>query len=203
MPEVRPIVVPGESSGERVDRIVADVTGLSRSYVQKLIEAGALTQDGRPLRSNAVVSGGARLELVIPDATPLDLEPEAIPLAVVYEDDDILIVDKPAGLVVHPAPGHPGGTLVNALLARGTEYGGIAGVRRPGIVHRLDRDTSGLLMVAKHDAASTGPRRYGCAGGPVQAVLQQRKQARRALDGDLHDYRHHPKDLGADQHVGP
>ncbi len=153
MPEVRPIVVPGESSGERVDRIVADVTGLSRSYVQKLIEAGALTQDGRPLRSNAVVSGGARLELVIPDATPLDLEPEAIPLAVVYEDDDILIVDKPAGLVVHPAPGHPGGTLVNALLARGTEYGGIAGVRRPGIVHRLDRDTSGLLMVAKHDAA--------------------------------------------------
>ena len=89
----------------------------------------------------------------VPEPVPLDLEPEAIPLDVVYEDDDILIVDKPAGLVVHPSAGHEGGTLVNALLARGTRYGGIAGVQRPGIVHRLDRDTSGLLMVAKDDRA--------------------------------------------------
>jgi 23S rRNA pseudouridine1911/1915/1917 synthase len=83
----------------------------------------------------------------------MELEAEEIPISVVYEDDDLLIVDKASGLVVHPAPGHAGGTLVNALLARGTEYGGIAGVQRPGIVHRLDRDTSGLLMVAKQDKA--------------------------------------------------
>jgi 23S rRNA pseudouridine1911/1915/1917 synthase len=92
----------------------------------------------------------------VPEATPLDLIPEpGIPLQVVYEDDDLLIVDKPAGLVVHPAPGHPGGTLVNALLAHGggSGWGGIAGVQRPGIVHRLDRDTSGLLMVARRDSA--------------------------------------------------
>ena len=87
---------------------------------------------------------------------PLDLEPQAIDVPIVYEDDDLLIVDKPSGLVVHPAPGHADGTLVNALLARGINYGGIAGVQRPGIVHRLDRDTSGLLMVAKTDAAQHG-----------------------------------------------
>jgi 23S rRNA pseudouridine1911/1915/1917 synthase len=147
------IVVPPDATGHRVDRIVADVSGLSRSYVQRLISAGGLTHDGRPLRSNATVLGGERLELVVPEPEPLELAPEAIPLSVIYEDDDILIVDKPAGLVVHPAPGHASGTLVNALLGRGTAYGGIAGVQRPGIVHRLDRDTSGLIMVAKHDAA--------------------------------------------------
>jgi 23S rRNA pseudouridine1911/1915/1917 synthase len=96
---------------------------------------------------------GAILRIDVPDPAPLELEAEEIPLDVVYEDDDLLIVNKPSGLVVHPAPGHPGGTLVNALLARDTRYGGIAGVQRPGIVHRLDRDTSGLLMVAKDDRA--------------------------------------------------
>jgi len=147
------IVVPPDAAGQRVDRIVADVSGLSRSYVQRLISAGGLTHDGRSLRANATVLGGERLELVVPEPEPMELVPEAIPLTVVYEDDDILIVDKPAGLVVHPAPGHASGTLVHALLGRGTAYGGIAGVQRPGIVHRLDRDTSGLIMVAKHDAA--------------------------------------------------
>jgi 23S rRNA pseudouridine1911/1915/1917 synthase len=147
------IVVPSGAAGQRVDRITADVSGLSRSYVQRLISAGGLTHDGRALRANATVLGGERLELVVPEPEPMALAPESIPLAVVYEDDDILIVDKPAGLVVHPAPGHARGTLVHALLGRGTAYGGIAGVQRPGIVHRLDRDTSGLIMVAKHDAA--------------------------------------------------
>ena len=151
--QVRPIVVPEAAAGSRVDRIVADLTGLSRSYAQKLISAGHLTRDGRPLRASDVVAGGERLELVVPPATPLELTPETVELSVVYEDDDLLIVNKPAGLVVHPAPGHASGTLVHALLGRGTAYGGIAGVQRPGIVHRLDRDTSGLLMVAKHDAA--------------------------------------------------
>lgn len=153
---VRTVRVPDGTAG-RVDRLVADATGLSRSHVQKLISDGRLTVDGEPLRANAIVSAGTEVRLDVPEPVALDLAPAPdITLRIVYEDDDLLIVDKPAGLVVHPSPGHhDGGTLVNALLARagGAEYGGIAGVARPGIVHRLDRDTSGLLMVAKHDAA--------------------------------------------------
>jgi 23S rRNA pseudouridine1911/1915/1917 synthase len=146
------ITVSATAEG-RVDRFVADESGLSRSYVQKLITEGHVTVAGNPIKANESIVAGEVLELEIPDPRPLELAPEAIPLSVVYEDADLLIVDKAAGLVVHPAPGHPGGTLVNALLARDTEYGGIAGVLRPGIVHRLDRDTSGLLMVAKDDRA--------------------------------------------------
>jgi 23S rRNA pseudouridine1911/1915/1917 synthase len=124
--------------------------------VQRLISAGRLTAGGAALRANSIVEPGSELILDVPEVTRLDLEPAPdIPVHVVYEDDDLLIVDKPSGLVVHPSPGHASDTLVNALLARagGAEYGGIAGVGRPGIVHRLDRDTSGLIMVAKHDAA--------------------------------------------------
>jgi 23S rRNA pseudouridine1911/1915/1917 synthase len=146
------ITVPETAEG-RVDRLVADISGLSRSYVQKLISDGRVTLDGEPVKSNEHAIRGSLLEMEIPDPKPLELEAEPIPLSVVYEDEDMLIIDKAAGLVVHPAPGHAGGTLVNALLARDTEYGGIAGVARPGIVHRLDRDTSGLLMVAKNDRA--------------------------------------------------
>jgi 23S rRNA pseudouridine1911/1915/1917 synthase len=155
IPVPRVFVVPADGDARRVDRFVADVSGLSRSYVQKLISEGRLTLDGVPLKANAAVGPGARLELEVPEAVPLEVLAEAIPLTVVYEDADLLIVDKPAGLVVHPAPGHASGTLVNALLGRsgGSEYGGIAGVQRPGIVHRLDRDTSGLIMVAKNDLA--------------------------------------------------
>jgi 23S rRNA pseudouridine1911/1915/1917 synthase len=152
---VRVFVVPDDAGPRRVDRFVADLSGLSRSYVQKLISEGRLTTAGHAIKANAIVGPGERLELDVPPVVPLDVAAEEIPLSVVYEDADLLIVDKPAGLVVHPSPGHPAGTLVNALLGRagGAEYGGIAGVSRPGIVHRLDRDTSGLLMVAKHDAA--------------------------------------------------
>jgi 23S rRNA pseudouridine1911/1915/1917 synthase len=156
--DVRDLVVPEGMAPVRVDRFVTDATGLSRSHVQKLIAAGALTGDTGALRANSIVVAGARLRLVIPAAVRLELVPEpGIALDVVYEDDDLLIVDKPFGLVVHPSPGHDTGTLVHALLGRqaGAEYGGIAGVRRPGIVHRLDRDTSGLLMVAKNDAAQS------------------------------------------------
>ncbi len=155
-PGVHALTVPPTAPTQRVDRWVAEATGLSRSHVQKLISAGNLTADGVPLRSNAVVGPGTALRLVVPEPEPLDLVPAPeIPLRIVHEDDDLLIVDKPAGLVVHPSPGHAGGTLVNALLAHGgpETFGGIAGVQRPGIVHRLDRDTSGLLMVAKTDAA--------------------------------------------------
>ena len=157
--DVRELIVPDGAVPVRVDRFVTDATGLSRSHIQKLISAGNLTGAAGPLRSNALVTAGTRLRLVIPAAIALQLVPEpGIVLEVVYEDDDLLIVNKPAGLVVHPSPGHDTGTMVHALLGRqsGAEYGGIAGVRRPGIVHRLDRDTSGLLMVAKHDTAQAG-----------------------------------------------
>jgi 23S rRNA pseudouridine1911/1915/1917 synthase len=154
-PGVRVLRVP-DGPGGRVDRYVADATGLSRSYVQKLISDGRLTAAGEALKANAIVTAGTELRLDVPPPEPLDLAPAPdIPLTVVYEDADLLIVDKPAGLVVHPSPGHAADTLVNALLARdaGNAWGGIAGVQRPGIVHRLDRDTSGLLMVARNDAA--------------------------------------------------
>jgi 23S rRNA pseudouridine1911/1915/1917 synthase len=155
-PGTHDLHVPADAGTQRVDRYVADVTGLSRSHVQKLITAGNLTADGLPLKANAVIGPGAALRLVVPEPEKLDLEAEPdIPVRVVHEDGDLLIIDKPAGLVVHPSPGHRGGTLVNALLALGggEAFGGIAGVQRPGIVHRLDRDTSGLLMVARTDAA--------------------------------------------------
>ncbi len=146
--------VPESAAGGRADRFVADASGLSRSFVQRLIGEGRLTADGQPLRASSTLEAGSRLEMEIPDAVPVQDLPEDIPLHVVYEDADLLIVDKPAGLVTHPAPGHPGGTLVNALLAREAgALGSVAGQHRPGIVHRLDRDTSGLLMVARNDAS--------------------------------------------------
>jgi len=151
MTELRLVVPAGR--GGRVDRFAADLSGLSRSRVQRLISEGRVTADGQPVKANTVVPPGAILVIDVPPVEPAGIEPEAIALDVVYEDDEVLVVDKPAGLVVHPSPGHWSGTLVNALLARDTVYGGIAGVERPGIVHRLDRDTSGLLMVAKSDAA--------------------------------------------------
>lgn len=151
MTELR-LVVPAGPSG-RADRFAADLSGLSRSRVQRLITDGRVTADGQPVKANTVIPAGAVLVIDVPPVEPAGIEPEAIPLDVVYEDDDVLVVDKPTGLVVHPSPGHWSGTLVNALLARDTVYGGIAGVERPGIVHRLDRDTSGLLLVAKSDAA--------------------------------------------------
>jgi len=166
-PGPRRLAIPPGEVVRRVDRFVADRTGLSRSYVQRLITEGRLVDDeGRRLRANAEVRGGAVVLEVPPPEIPYHLEPDpTIPVDVVYEDDDLLIVNKPAGLVVHPAPGHWRGTLVNALLARGDHYGGIAGVARPGIVHRLDRDTSGLLIVARNDAAQ-------------QAVMAQLKARR-------------------------
>ena len=151
MTELR-LVVPAGGGG-RADRFAADLSGLSRSRVQRLISEGRVTADGSLVKANTIVPSGAVLVIDVPPPEPAGIEPEAIPLEVVFEDDDVLVVDKPAGLVVHPSPGHWSGTLVNALLARDTAYGGIAGVERPGIVHRLDRDTSGLLMVAKTDVA--------------------------------------------------
>lgn len=149
------VTVPASDEPRRADRVVADAVGLSRSYVQRLIGEGRLTHDGRPVRSNTVFQPGASLELDIPEREETVLLAEDVPLAVVYEDEDVLVIDKPSGLVTHPSPGHNGGTLVNALLARGgiEAYGTVAGDERPGIVHRLDRDTSGLIVVARNDRA--------------------------------------------------
>jgi len=162
------MLIPADARPARADRWATDLSGLSRSHVQRLITEGRLTAAGVPVKANTIVNPATELELRIPPPAPAvpQAEPE-LPLAIVYEDDDLLIIDKPAGQVVHPAPGHDSGTLVNALLGRGAELapGGIAGVQRPGIVHRLDRDTSGLLMVARTDAA--------------QASLQAQLKARR------------------------
>jgi 23S rRNA pseudouridine1911/1915/1917 synthase len=141
---------------DRLDRILARAwTDLSRSRLQALIREGCVTVDGKPaLDPSAKVGAGARVSVVVPSAAPAEPEGEAIALAVVYEDDDVIVIDKPPGLVVHPAAGHERGTLVNALIAHcGDSLSGIGGVRRPGIVHRLDKDTSGLLVVAKNDRA--------------------------------------------------
>jgi 23S rRNA pseudouridine1911/1915/1917 synthase len=140
-------------ASDRVDRVAAElIADLSRSQVQRLIEEGRVTLNGQPVRASQAVRTGDRLEVIIPAPEPTDLIPEEIPLDIVYEDADIVVVNKPAGLVVHPAPGHPRGTLVNALLARYPNLS-VGGRLRPGIVHRLDKDTSGLLVVARHDTA--------------------------------------------------
>ncbi|MGD8486689.1 MAG: RluA family pseudouridine synthase [Chloroflexota bacterium] len=150
------VEVPEGAAGSRADRFVADASGLSRAYVQRLISDGRLTSEGQRLRSRDPVRGGQVLLLDVPEASADELVPEDIPLDVVYRDEDVIVIDKPAGLVTHPAPGHDRGTLVNALLAMEAGNGGlatVAGVERPGIVHRLDRETSGLIVVARNDTA--------------------------------------------------
>ena len=137
---------------ERLDRFLADQLQLSRTAVARLIAEGAVRVDGTLARPSLEAEQGALVEVAFPERTVRPIPPADIPLTVVYEDDDLAVVDKPAGLVVHPAPGHWEGTLVNALVARGLRLGGGA-AGRPGIVHRLDKDTSGLLVVAKNDRA--------------------------------------------------
>ena len=147
------LYVPTQSAGERLDRFVAQtVADLSRSLVQQLIGSGHVTVDGRLARSSLILRGGEHVQVCVPPPQPTELQPEAIPLQIVFEDEDIVVVEKPAGMVVHPAPGHSGGTLANALLARYPDMQ-TGGSIRPGIVHRLDQGTSGLLVVARHDQA--------------------------------------------------
>jgi 23S rRNA pseudouridine1911/1915/1917 synthase len=144
-----------EKAHQRLDRYLSEaLPDLSRSHAQKLIEQGQVAVNGQVCTSKKLmVQAGDRLQITIPDAQPLDLQAEDIPLDILYEDDHLLIINKPVGLVVHPAPGHEGGTLVNALLAHCDNLAGIGGVQRPGIVHRLDKDTSGAIAVAKTDQA--------------------------------------------------
>ena len=149
------ITLRTDREGERSDAFLArSVPDLTRSAAQKLLEQGMVKRKGAPLKKNDRLSAGEELELTLPDPEPLDVVPQNIPLDVVYEDEDVIVVNKPVGLVVHPAPGHPDGTLVNALLYHcGNSLSGVNGVLRPGIVHRIDRDTSGLIIAAKNDRA--------------------------------------------------
>jgi len=144
-----------ETLRDRLDRYLSQhLPDLSRSRIQQLIEQGNVQVNSKVCTSKKVtVKPGDRISIEIPDAQPLDLQPENIPLDILYEDDSLLILNKPAGLVVHPAPGHPEGTLVNALLAHCPNLPGIGGVQRPGIVHRLDKDTTGAIAIAKTDQA--------------------------------------------------
>ena len=143
-----------EDAGKRLDAWLAEQTELTRSAVQKLMEEGRVTAAGKPLAKNTRLTGGETVSVELPEPEAVDIVPQNIPLDVVYEDEDVIVVNKPKGLVVHPAPGHPDGTLVNALLYHcGDSLSGINGELRPGIVHRIDRDTSGLIIAAKNDRA--------------------------------------------------
>ena len=149
------LVVPPEAAGDRLDRFLAGVLpDVSRSYAQQLIDDAHVRVDGKAVKRSAIVQAGEVVTVTVPLPSATDLVPEAIPLTIRYEDADLLVVDKPAGMVVHPAPGHASGTLVNALLHHYPDIA-IGGDLRPGIIHRIDRDTSGLLVVAKHDRAKT------------------------------------------------
>lgn len=155
-PERRSLEVPAEAAGERIDRFLASRLGdLSRSRIQALIKAGRVRNRRGTIEDPGTrVKPGDALVVELPPPAPAEPQPEDIPLHVVWEDDDLIVIDKPADLVVHPAAGHTSGTLVNALIAHcGDSLSGIGGVLRPGIVHRLDKGTSGLLVVAKNDFA--------------------------------------------------
>jgi 23S rRNA pseudouridine1911/1915/1917 synthase len=138
---------------KRLDIFLTEVqTDITRSYIKKLIETECVTVNGAPAKSHYKLKEGDRVEMEVPDPEPLEIKPGPIPLSIVYEDESLIVIDKPPGMVVHPAPGHSGGTLVNALLHHCDDLAGIGGVERPGIVHRLDKDTSGLIVAAKTDA---------------------------------------------------
>jgi 23S rRNA pseudouridine1911/1915/1917 synthase len=151
---IRRFQVGTPSAGTRLDLfLVSACSDLSRSRIQKLIEEGAVRLSGTPAKRSHVVRAGDEVQVDVPEPRASILEPEAIPLSILYEDEHLIAIDKPAGLVVHPAPGHASGTLVNALLHHVRDLKGVGGELRPGIVHRLDRNTSGVLLVAKTDLA--------------------------------------------------
>jgi len=154
--ERRVLVVGREGKGVRLDVWLAEHLDVSRTRVASLVRSGRVLRNGTPVRKSETVDEGDRLEVEVPAPEPLSAAPENLPLDIVFQDRHLVVVNKPAGMVVHPAAGHPRGTLVNALLYHVRDLSGIGGVLRPGIVHRLDKDTSGLLVVAKDDATHRG-----------------------------------------------
>jgi len=154
VPVTHRLAVPKEKAGMRLDLFLAGaLPGLSRSRIQRLIEEGLVLSSAGEARASARLKGSEVLTVSVPPPRPLRLRPEDRPLRILFQDAHLIVVEKPAGMVVHPAPGHAEGTLVNVLLAHSDRLSGIGGVARPGIVHRLDRDTSGILVVAKTDMA--------------------------------------------------
>lgn len=152
------LTVPTEERGTRLDSFLAAcLDGITRSAAARLIETNCVLVNGKPAGKSLKLAGGEALSVSLPTPEPIEALPQDIPLDVVYEDEDVIVVNKPVGLVVHPAPGHPDGTLVNALLHHcAGSLSGVGGQLRPGIVHRIDRDTSGLIIAAKNDAAHIG-----------------------------------------------
>jgi 23S rRNA pseudouridine1911/1915/1917 synthase len=206
-----------DHAGERLDVFLArSLPHLSRAHAQRLIAEGHVRVDGGSAKPSLRLEPGTRIEVQTPEPAAVELTPEAIPLAVVYEDGDVIVVDKPAGMAVHPGPGHARSTLVNALLAHCPDLTGIEGSLRPGIVHRLDKDTSGLLVVAKNDraqlalqaqmAARTARKEYlalaqgspppsGTIDAPIGRHPGQRKQM--AIVAEGRPARTHFRTLGA------
>jgi 23S rRNA pseudouridine1911/1915/1917 synthase len=161
-----------DRSGARLDKYVGEkCPQLSRTYAQRLITDGCITVNNRVAKSSLKLNIGDKLRVVIPPATPSPLSPEAIPLNIIYEDDDLLVVDKPASLIVHPAPGHPSHTLVNAILSHFPNLADVSDSLRPGVVHRLDKDTSGVMLVAKNRTAQLNLSDQFKAHSVVKAYL--------------------------------
>ena len=191
-----------EDTGTRLDSFLSRrVEGLTRSAAARLLAEGCVTCDGAVPGKSYRIAGGEELCVTLPEAEEPEAVPQDIPLDVVYEDEDVIVVNKPVGMVVHPAPGHPDGTLVNALLHHcGDSLSGIGGEKRPGIVHRIDRDTSGLIIAAKNDAAHlalaaqladhTLARTYECLA--VGSFRQQPQRPQEDGGGGRRTSRHHP-----------
>jgi 23S rRNA pseudouridine1911/1915/1917 synthase len=176
--------VSAGQAGERTDKHATDGVAdpsVSRSQVQEWVRTGAVTVNGRAVKPNARVAEGDVIVIEIPEPEPVELIPENIPLSVVYEDSDVVVINKPRGMVVHPALGHPSGTVVNALLYHCQDLSGINGLMRPGIVHRIDKDTSGLLMAAKNDLA------HASLAEQLKAHTVNRKYSAIVYDNIPHD----------------
>ena len=192
---------------KRLDLFLTEVQSeITRSYVKKLIDGGHAAVNGTPAKPNTRLKTGDRVEWSIPDPEPLEVKAEAIPLDVVFEDDCMIVVNKPPGMVVHPAPGHHSGTLVNALLAHCRDLPGIGGVERPGIVHRLDKDTSGLVMAAKTETALAGLSKQFKDRDikKVYLALVKGRLAKRqgTIDTAIGRHPHHRKKMSADNTKG-
>lgn len=203
MSEVVQVTVSEEQKSERIDKFVAGVNNeWSRSQVQQWIKDGVVMVNGKDVKGNYKVKTNDEITVTIPEPESLDILPEDMNLEIYYEDSDVLVVNKPRGMVVHPAPGHTSGTLVNGLMYHCKDLSGINGVMRPGIVHRIDKDTSGLLMVAKNDlahealvnqlVAKTVTRRYQAIvhgviphdKGTIDAPIGRDKQDRQSMTVD-------------------
>lgn len=203
MSEVVQVTVAEEQKSERIDKFVAEINSeWSRSQVQQWIKEDVVTVNGKSVKVNYKVKENDEITVTIPDPEELDIQAEGMNLEIYYEDADVLVVNKPRGMVVHPAPGHTSGTLVNGLMHHCTDLSGINGVMRPGIVHRIDKDTSGLLMVAKNDmaheslvnqlVAKTVTRRYKAIvhgviphdKGTIDAPIARDKKERQSMTVD-------------------